>query len=192
MNYLFTNVAIILIGMTQAWSIQWIDHGWPWSIRAQDHGQLCSNVEWTSPLVCLPIYTKGGKVVVLGIVMVQGGVHGSGPSTGRYIVRSPLVGHQQFIHACNGPMRCGQPQLYVTSVHVRPTKTTPTFQPFYSTIQLTKSLHSTMTSVLPPLAPLSLTTQVGHQWNFTGGTSEWSDCEECFTCNQVTGTRPVF
>ena len=27
--------------MTQAWSIQWIDHGWPWSFQVQDYGQCC-------------------------------------------------------------------------------------------------------------------------------------------------------
>ena len=59
---------------------------------------LSGRCRWS---VYLYINTKGGKVAVLAFVVVQGGVHGSGPGIGRYTVRSPSVGHQHFIHACN-------------------------------------------------------------------------------------------
>ena len=39
----------------------------------------CVVVEWTSPLFCFPIYiyTKDGKVIVLGFGVIQPNVHGS-------------------------------------------------------------------------------------------------------------------
>ena len=39
-------------------------------------------------------------MAVLVFVVVQGGMHRSRPGIGRYTVRSPSLGHQQFIHAC--------------------------------------------------------------------------------------------